>query len=130
MIETRFDRSCGLIVVEASLQGPLGPIILSLAVDTGSTETVVTPWVVDELGYSPRDGEQITRVRSAVGEEQGYTLRVESFAALGYRRRGFRVHVFDLAAGYGIDGLVGLSFLDAFNYEVRSRDATLRVSEV
>ena len=58
MIETRFDRSCGLIVVEARLHGPLGPIVLSLAVDTGSTETVVTPWVVDELGYSPRDGEQ------------------------------------------------------------------------
>ncbi len=56
-----------LIVVEALVLGPLGPVLLALAIDTGSTETVVTPWGVDELGYSPRDGEQITRVRSAIG---------------------------------------------------------------
>jgi hypothetical protein len=59
------------------VEGPLGPVLLALAIDTGSTETVVLPWVVDELGYSPRDGEQITRVRSAIGDEHGYTLRVE-----------------------------------------------------
>ena len=87
---------------------------------------MVLPWVVDELGYSPRDGEQITRVRSAIGDEHGYTLRVDRFTALGFTRADFRVHVFDLAAGYGIDGLIGLSFLKALNYEVRSREGLVR----
>lgn len=98
MTATRFDRARDLIVVEAVVVGPLGPVLLALAVDTGSTETVVMPWVVDELGYSPRDGEQITRVRSAIGDEHGYILRVDRFMALGFTREAFRVHVFDLAA--------------------------------
>ncbi len=126
MTATRFDRARDLIVVEAVVVGPLWPVLLALAIDTGSTETVVMPWVVDELGYSPRDGKQITRVRSAIGDEHGYTLRVDRFMALGFTREAFRVHVFDLAAGYGIDGLVGLSFLNALNYEVRSREGLVR----
>lgn len=126
MTTTRFDRARDLIVVDAAVEGPLGPVLLALAIDTGSTETVVLPWVVDELGYSPRDGEQITRVRSAIGDEHGYTLRVDRFTALGFTRADFRVHVFDLAAGYGIDGLIGLSFLKALNYEVRSREGLVR----
>ena len=101
--------------------------MVSLAIDTGSSETVLAPDIVDRLGYSPRHGEQITRVRSAVSEEQGYTLRVSQFATLGFTLSDFHVHVFDLAAGHGIDGLVGLSFLNNFNYEVRSREGLIRV---
>ena len=75
------------------------------------------------------DDAQVVDEAAEVDGLHAWTL-ARSSAALGYSRRGFRVHIFDLAAGYGIDGLVGLSFPDAFNYEVRSRDATLRVSEV
>ena len=45
----------------------------------------------------------------------------------GFTLTDFRIHVFDLAAGYGIDGLVGLSFLNNFDYEVRSRAGLIRV---
>ncbi len=128
MIETRFGRSCGLIVVDANLVGPRREITVMLALDTGSTETVVSPWVVDAVGYSARDGEQLTRVRSAIGDEQGYILRVERFATLGFSHERFRVHVFDLAEGYGIDGLVGLSFLDRLNYEIRSVEGLFRAT--
>lgn len=39
----------------------------------------------------------------------------------------FRVHVFDLASGWGIDGLIGLSYLRQFNYQVRSAEGRLLV---
>ncbi len=129
-VETRIGRAHGLIVVEASLRGPGGDVDVVLALDTGSTETVINPWVVDALGYTVRDGEQVTRVRSAIGDEHGYTLRVARFSALGFTHERFRVHVFDLAEGYGIDGLVGLSFLDRLNYEIRSVDNVFRASPV
>ena len=128
LIETPLRRVHGLIIVKATVAGPSGQLGLTLALDTGSTETVINPWVVDELGYSPRDGEQFTRVRSAIGDEQGYTLRVARFATLGFSHERFRVHVFDLAEGYGIDGLVGLSFLDHLNYEVRSVENVFRAT--
>jgi predicted aspartyl protease len=124
---TTFDRDLDLIIVDAEVWRPLGRSPLRLALDTGSTETVIAPDVIDDLGYSPLQGEQITRVRSAVSEEHGYTLRVHRFAALGFTFTDVRVHVFDLAAGHGIDGLIGLSFLNDFNYEVRSRDGVILV---
>lgn len=130
MIESRFGRSSGLIVVDASIVGPRRTVTITLALDTGSTETVISPWVVDATGYSVRDGEELTRVRSAIGDEQGYTLRVTRFATLGLACSNFRVHVFDLADGYGIDGLVGLSFLDLLNYEIRSADGLFRAVPV
>jgi predicted aspartyl protease len=127
---TPFDGTRDLIIVEARVWGRWGDTALLLALDTGSSETVIAPYVVDDLGYSPRDGDAMTTVRAAVGKEHGYTLRVSKFAALGFAVPDFRVHVFDLAAGYGIDGLVGLSFLRRFNYEVRSAEGRLLVEEI
>ena len=63
---------------------------LRLAVDTGSSDTVVVPEIIDDLGYCPR------------------------FVAPDYR-----IHVFDLATGDDINGLIGLSFLTRFNCEFR-----------
>ena len=39
----------------------------------------------------------------------------------------YLIHVFDLATSDDIDGLLGLSFLDLFNYEVRSKEGRIRV---
>jgi len=50
LIETPLRRVHGLIVVKATVAGPSGELGLMLALDTGSTETVINPWVVDELG--------------------------------------------------------------------------------
>jgi len=85
------------------------------------------PSIVDDLGYSPRDGERVTTVRSAIGAEQGYTLRVKRFSALGFTLPDYLVNLFDLATGDDIDGLIGLSFLDQFNYEVRSKEGRILV---
>jgi hypothetical protein len=117
---THFNPRGGLIVVESYVWGPGGRARLSLAVDTGSMATVIAPYVVDDLGYSPRDGVAITTVRAAIGEEQGYTRKVSRIAALGFVIPDFHIHVFDLAVGHDIDGLIGLSFLRRFDYEIRS----------
>jgi len=124
---TRFSRKRDLIIVDARIWSPRRDQWLSLAVDTASSDTVVTPDLVDLLGYSPRDGEHATMVRSAIGKEHGWALRVKRFSALGFVVPDYRIHVFDLATGDDIDGLLGLSFLDQFNYEVRSREGRLRV---
>jgi len=124
---TRFSRKRDLIIVDARIWSSRHDKWLSLAVDTASSDTVVTPDLVDLLGYSPRDGEHATTVRSAIGKEQGWTLRVKRFSALGFVVPDYRIHVFDLATGDDIDGLLGLSYLDQFNYEVRSREGRLLV---
>lgn len=129
MKTTRFDASSNLIIVGARIGDRLGAWKgrARLAIDTGSSATVLKPELIDRLGYSPRHGESMTTVRAALGEEHGYTLRVTRFAALGYTVVDFRIHVFDLAEGFGIDGLIGLSFLRQFNYTVRSAEGQIVV---
>lgn len=123
----RFDPTDNLIVVRARILGPRGVRGLALALDTAASETHVASNVVDDLGYSPRDGEARTIVRSAIGSEPGYLLRVKRFESLGFGFDDFRVHVHDLPEGAGIDGLLGLSFLRNFNYEIRSVEGRILV---
>jgi hypothetical protein len=124
---TRFDPASDLIIVRARIFGPAGDHELSLAFDTAASQTHIVPDVIDELGYSPRHGDAITSVTSAIGKEPGYLLRVLRFESLGFGCADFRVHVHDLPEGIGIDGLLGLSFLKQFNYEIRSAEGRIRV---
>ena len=54
---TDFDPSLNLIIVAGEVTGPLGRTALRLVLDTGASETLLVPDVVDDLGYSPRDAE-------------------------------------------------------------------------
>jgi hypothetical protein len=127
---TRFDPTSDLIIVTGRIWGPYGDKPLSLAVDTAATHTHIVPDILDDLGYSPRDGEQVTVVRSAIGREPGYMMRATRFAALGFTTNDFRIHVHDLPEGIGIDGLLGLSFLKQFNYEIRSAEGRIHTTRV
>jgi predicted aspartyl protease len=126
---TRFDPHGELIIVPGRVWNPRSGSFrrLRLVLDTGAAETIVIPEILDEIGYSPRDGEAITVIRSAVGREQGYLIRVARFACLGHQERDFRVHAHDLPEGWGIEGLIGLSFLRLLNYEIRSIEGRIRV---
>lgn len=128
--ETEFDPHNDLIIVEAYVSGPRGTLRVSLALDTGSTATVIVPDTLDEIGYSARDGQAITTVTSAVGQEQGYILRLAGFEALGVSEANFLIHAFDLANRHGIDGVIGLNFLDKLNYEIRSVEGRILVERV
>lgn len=80
----RFDPDDDLIIVKAPVFGRHGSHRLVLALDTAASHTHVTPDIIDGLGYSPAEGEAITSVRSAVGKEPGYMLRVQRFESLGF----------------------------------------------
>lgn len=80
----RFDPDEDLIIVKARILGRHGSRRLTLAFDTAASHTHVTPDIIDELGYSPAEGEAITSVRSAIGKEPGYMLRVQRFESLGF----------------------------------------------
>lgn len=55
-------------------------------------------------------------------------MRVARFAALGYELSAFRMQLHDLPDGFGIRGLLGLSFLRNFDYDVRSILGQIRVA--
>jgi len=128
---TTFDPAGELIIVNVLVSNAQGKIAdVRFALNTGSSATLVLPEVTDDLGYSARDGDAITVIRSPIGNERGYMMRVASFSALGFTIPDFRIHVHDLPEGYGIEGVLGLSFLKQFNYEVRSREGRILVERI
>jgi hypothetical protein len=52
------------------------------------------------------------------------------FTSLGFTLSDFPVNVFDLADRYGFDGLLGLNFLNQFNYEIRSEEGRIIVEKI
>ena len=105
-----------------------GRRVVRFALDTGAGQTIVRPDVLDDLGYSPRQGEAMTSIRSVVGVEHGYYIRVDRLHCLGHDLADFRVAAHDLPDGFGIDGLLGPSYLRNFNYEIRSSEGRLLVT--
>lgn len=81
------------------------------------------------IGYSPRDGIRRTKIRTAIGAEEGYVLRVAELTVLGFTLTSFPVNVFDL--GYeDIDGLLGMNFPSDFNDEIRSSERRILVERI
>lgn len=122
---TRFDPNASLIIVNAMVWGPRGHKGLTLALDTAATQTHIIPDALDDVGYGPRDGDRVTSITSAIGEEAGYMMKVSKFSALGFTTADFRIHVHDLPETLGIQGLLGLSFLRQLNYEIRSAEGRI-----
>jgi predicted aspartyl protease len=129
-LETYFETSQKLIFVEGQIKGPRATMQLRLVLDTGASETLIIPEVLDEIGYRPRDGEGLTTVSSALGREHGYRLRVAELSTLGFWLRNHPVNVLDLGDSNDIHGLIGLSFLKLFDYEVRSDEGRILVSNL
>ena len=129
MTVTELERDAqGIIVVWARIGGPNGSRDVQLALDTGAAMTLVVPEVLDRLGYSARDGDKITSISTANADpEQGYRLRVRHFEALGFEFHNFRIHAHDLP-DYGIDGLLGMDFLEKFDFEVCMSERVIRVA--
>lgn len=92
--------------------------------------TLLLPDVLDDLGYGARDGDKITSISTAnEAPEQGYRLRVRYFEALGFGFHGFRIHAHELP-DYGVDGLLGMDFLERFDFEVRMSEQRIRLEPV
>jgi predicted aspartyl protease len=127
---TRFDPSDTLIIITARIWGPLGDDQVSLAFDTAATQTHVVPEFLDQIGYGPQHGDRITSITSAIGDEPGYMMPVTRFSALGFTLTNFRIHVHDLPDTLGIQGLLGLSFLKQFNYEIRSAEGRILTTRI
>jgi predicted aspartyl protease len=128
---TCFAPSRELILVTGAIEGPRGETEIKLVLDTGASQTIIVPEILDDIGYGARDGEVTSSVSTAIGREHGYALRVARFATLGFAMNSFLIHVFDLEmAENRIDGLIGLSFLHRFNYHVRSAEGCILVENL
>lgn len=125
MADFSYTSLSRLIIVPATIYGPLGSRTVSFILDTGASMTLVSPVITDSLGYGAHDGLGFSNVQSPIGQETGYRLVVQSFSALGKRLENFELACHDL--GEHIHGLVGMNFLEEFDFCIYPKQKLIRI---
>jgi predicted aspartyl protease len=130
MIVFPLERSGDLMTITAKVWGAHGARELLLVIDTGAAATSIEPAILEGLGYSSRDVIMRTRVPTPAGVQHGQLFRVSRFHALGAELSSFVVQALALDDEYGVDGLLGMNFLENYNFTVRPRDRQIHLEPV
>ncbi len=106
-----FEPAEGPILVSTKLWGPDGDAVVRLALDTGATSTLLSWETVRLLGYDPSATETRIQITTASGIEFVPRIAIERIDALGIQRSQFPILCHTLPPSTGVDGLLGLDFL-------------------
>lgn len=91
---------------------------------------LIEPPILEALGYTSRDAILRTRVPSPGGVQHGHLLRASHFSALGAELPDFVVQALALEDEYGVDGLLGMNFLESYNFTIRPRDLQIHLEPI
>jgi hypothetical protein len=114
----QFRYHGNLIVVPVTIYGnnPTVPSKIFLALDTGSTKTIIQPANIELLGYSEKDKTKNVGITTGSKTEKGYELKIGHLHCLGCEWDKPNIIVKQLPLSlYYIDGLLGLDFFQAIN---------------
>lgn len=106
-----FDPQGDLVVVRAILWGPNGHATFRMALDTGSTSTLMNAIPLVFLGYDPTKSTDEAQLATGSTVESAPYVAIDRIEALEQSRRNLRVVCHTLPLGVRIDGLLGLDFL-------------------
>lgn len=111
MSKIKFDPSSPIIIADVVIESKTAKRRLRMAIDSGSTHTMI-PWEVAEaLGYRPDIAEERTTLITASGVERAPLIKVDSIRIFGKEIRNAKVVVHDLPPRSYVDGLLGLRSL-------------------
>ncbi len=120
-----FNRSSGLIVVDAILEGPNGISKCSFVLDTGARATVIRDTVLLLAGYNSAVVPRNLPMTTAGGIVQVSRLPVIRFSSLGQDRSGFLVVAHTLPPTFAFDGLLGLDFFRRLTLNIDFRNGLI-----
>jgi hypothetical protein len=118
MNKFNFQYSGGLIIVTVIIPGIISgsPFEYVLALDTGSTKTILQPSSILQLGYSENDKTKNVGITTGTKTEKGYEIGIEQLHCLGCKWNKPTIIVKQLPLSlYYIDGLLGLDFFQSIN---------------
>jgi len=126
MADFRYQVEKHLIIVPVTLHGPNGAMDADLILDTGAAHTIIDHSLVSALGYSASDATGHSKVRSVVGEERGYRVKLARIDSLGKTLKDFEVACHDLME-QDVQGLLGMTFLEQFKFCVDPKKQTISI---
>ncbi len=99
-----------------------------MALDTGARVTAITPRIANELGFDPDKAESMARIVGAIGADSAPVLTVASVSIMGAEVRDLRVVCFPLNPKLGLDGVLGLNFLEHFDINISNKTETVTLA--
>jgi predicted aspartyl protease len=123
-----FDPSQGLIIVPVRLFGPVGDMIVRLALDTGATSTLINSEIMILLGYDPATSPDRIQVTTGSGVELCPRVTVQRLEALGKSVNDFPILSHTLPPTSQVDGLLGLDFFRGFQISIDFRNGTITIT--
>jgi len=123
-----FDPSQGLIIVPVRLFGPVGDMIVRLALDTGATSTLINSEIMVLLGYDPATSPNRIQVTTGSGVELCPRVTVQRLEALGKSVNDFPILSHTLPPTSQVDGLLGLDFFRGFQISIDFRNGTITIT--
>lgn len=122
----KFDPEQPVIILNVELKGRITENA-KMALDTGSTYTMI-PWkLAKSLGLSPELSEAKVDMVTASGVEKSPLVILESITVLGNSLDDVQATVHDLPPRSYVDGLLGLSFLKKFNVNINFKEGILEI---
>lgn len=123
-----FDPRRGLVVVQSELFGPSGSVVVRLAVDTGATMTTLNVASLRFVGYDPFSSSSRMAIATASGREHVPRVSVARIRAIGHERGDFPVLAHTLPPSTGIEGLLGLDYMQAHVLRIDFRLSTVSLT--
>lgn len=123
-----FDQHGRLIYVPAQISGPSGEAILTLALDTGATRTLISPEIMIEVGYEPSQTRQFSQVTTGSRVERVPLLTLATLITLGREKQQLIVACHSLPPSAGVDGLLGLDFFRELNLNIDFRNGLITLN--
>ena len=107
----RFDPRRRLVVVRTEIDGPSAAGVFRLALDTGSSTTLINVSVLVMLGYDPAMATKRIEITTASDLQYAAVLPIRRVKALGQEKHDLPILCHTLPPSAGVDGLLGLDFL-------------------
>ncbi len=122
-----FNPSQDLILVTATIFGPLGSRAVRLALDTGATETAISRRVLTNIGIDTRTAPSVPVVMGG-GVVSIPLVTLDKMEALGQIQTRPTIQAHTLPASLPIDGLIGLDFIRPYRLVVDFRTGQISLT--
>jgi predicted aspartyl protease len=111
-----------MILVEGRLFGPAVSRDLVLLLDTGSSLTTIQIKLVVELGLQPKLAAKHHLIRTFDGVARLPVVQVPRVRVCGQQVENLSVACAEFSPRLGLDGVLGLNFLQHFDLRISFRD--------
>jgi clan AA aspartic protease (TIGR02281 family) len=101
---------------------------IRLLIDTGASLTIFTPDVLEQRGIDYQDTGRTGVFNTANGPVRAPIYTLASLSVGDWYVNSLEIGVLDLGSRSGVDGLLGMNFLNHFRFFIDQNEAMLRLA--